>query len=382
MADDRMTGYAQNREGKIPMSAPELSVIVPTFNEATNIVELYDRLARVLTDTAWEMLVVDDDSPDGTADAALSLARRGHPVRVLRRIGRRGLSTAVIEGMMASPARYFAVIDGDLQHDETLLPTMLEFLRYPDIDIVVGSRYTGEGSTGEWGRTRVLMSGIATTIARRLLSADLSDPMSGFFMVKREPVMESVRKLSGEGYKILIDLFSSAPRPLRYRELPYTFRPRVRGESKLDSAVLYEYLLLLIDKTFGRYVPTRLIMFIIVGAIGVLVHYAAFGLMFFLAQLSFIAAQTVATLTAMTGNYVLNNVLTYRDARRRGMRFVTGLLGFYLVCGIGLLGNVGIASYAYSLHYRWWLAAFAGIVVGTIWNFAASAIFVWQRRRF
>ena len=360
----------------------DLSVIVPTFNESENISELYDRLEKTLTGISWEMLVVDDDSPDGTADVALSLARSGCAVRIIRRIGRRGLSTAVIEGMMASSAEYFAVIDGDLQHDETLLNDMYQTLNGSEIDIVIGSRYVGTGSTGEWGRSRVLMSQAATKVARNLLAADLNDPMSGFFMIKRDAVMNSVRLLSGEGYKILIDLFSSSPQALRFVELPYTFKPRVRGESKLDSAVLYEYLLLLLDKTFGKYVPTRLIMFMIVGGFGVFVHYAFFALTFFSLGFSFLSAQTISTVVAMTGNYTLNNLTTYRDARRGGMRFFTGLISFYLVCGLGLLGNVGIASYAYNLDYKWWLAAFAGIVVGTIWNFAASSIFVWQRRRF
>lgn len=360
----------------------ELAVIVATLNEAENLPELYHGLAETLAGVEWEMVVVDDDSPDGTADIALSLHDAGHPVRIVRRIGRRGLSSAVIEGMMASPARYLAVMDADLQHDETLLPEMLSILRQTDTDIVVGSRYIGGGGVGDWSAARVRMSEFATAIARKLLAADLTDPMSGFFMIKREPLMKAVRNLSGEGYKILIDIFASSPEKLRYRELPYTFRPRMHGESKLDSAVLYEYLLLLIDKTFGRFVPTRLIMFVIVGGIGVFVHYAAFALAFFAADVAFIAAQTIATFTAMTGNYMLNNLLTYRDARRRGWAFLTGLVGFYFVCGIGLLGNVGIASYAYSLEYRWWLAAFAGIVVGTVWNFAASSIFVWQRRRF
>lgn len=354
--------------------------MVPTYNEAANIAELHSRLAAALAGIRWEMIVVDDDSPDGTADRALDLFNAGHPVRVIRRIGRRGLSTAVIEGMMGSPAPHIAVIDADLQHDETLLPRMLDTLRAGEKDIVVGSRYIGDGGVTDWEAGRVRMSRLATVLAQRILSARLSDPMSGFFMINREPLMVTVRHLSGEGYKILLDIFASSPTPLRYAELPYHFRPRRHGESKLDGAVMFEYGLLLLDKTVGRYIPPRLLMFIAVGGLGVLVHYAVFALLFFAAAATFAVAQAVATLTAMTGNYVLNNQLTYRDARRRGWRFVTGLLGFYLVCGVGLLGNVGIASYAFSLRYEWWLAAFAGIVVGTVWNYAASSIFVWQKR--
>ena len=358
----------------------DLSVVVPTFKEADNIVELHRRLAAALDGVSWEMIVVDDDSPDGTADRALELFDAGHAVRVIRRIGRRGLSTAVIEGMMSSPARHLAVIDADLQHDETLLPQMLQVLKTSDKDIVVGSRYTGDGGVTTWEAGRVRMSRFATVLAQRILGADLSDPMSGFFMMKREPFLATVRQLSGEGYKILLDIFASAPVPLRHAELSYHFKPRQHGESKLDSAVMFEYGLLLLDKTVGRYIPARLLSFAAVGGLGVLVHYAVFALLFFLAAASFAVAQAAATVVAMTGNYVLNNQLTYRDARRTGWRFLTGLVGFYLVCSIGLLGNVGIASYAFSLKYQWWLAAFAGIVVGTVWNYAASSIFVWKKR--
>ena len=360
---------------------PELSVIVPTFNENENISELYHRLCAVLDSVIWEMVIVDDDSPDGTAAAALALAKGGAPVRVIRRIGRRGLSSAVVEGMLSSSADMFAVIDADLQHDEALLPRMLEVLRQGDIDLAIGTRYAADGSVGDWAAARVRMSRLATILAQKVTGARISDPMSGFFAIRREPLERVVRNLSGEGYKILLDIFASSPVPLRYAELPYTFRPRLHGESKLDSAVLSQYGLLLLDKTVGRFIPARLVFFSIVGAIGVLVHYAAFALLFFAGGLSFLTAQTGATVTAMTGNYILNNQLTYRDARRKGWRFATGLLGFYLVCSIGLLGNVGIASYAFSLEYQWWLAAFAGIVVGTVWNFAASSIFVWKQRR-
>ncbi|WP_234026241.1 glycosyltransferase [Qipengyuania thermophila] len=361
---------------------PELSVIVPTYNEADNLPLLHARLSDALAGEAWEMIVVDDDSPDGTAAQALALHEAGHPVRVIRRIGRRGLSTAVIEGMLSSPAPVFAVIDGDLQHDETLLPRMLATLRTTDADVVVATRYAGEGGVGAWSAQRARMSRLATAIATKVLRAPVSDPMSGFFMIRREAFDAAVRNLSGEGYKILLDLFASSPRALKVAELPYVFRTRQHGESKLDTAVLLQFGLLLLDKTVGRFIPARLVFFALVGGLGVIVHYASFALAFFAAGASFVAAQTLATVTAMTGNYILNNMLTYRDARRRGVSFFTGLLGFYLVCSIGLLGNVGIASYAFSLHYEWWLAAFAGIVVGTVWNFAASSIFVWRRRSF
>ncbi len=366
------------REGRRPL---ELAVIVPTFNEAGNIEELHRRLHSVLDGVRWEMIVVDDDSTDGTPDRAMSIAAQGFDVRVIRRIGRRGLSTAVIEGMMATPAKYLAVIDADHQHDEEVLRPMLAKLRERDVDLVVGSRYVEGGGIGEWNKQRALMSNFATWIAQKVVRADISDPMSGFFMITREALDRTVRSLSGEGYKILLDLFASAKPALRFAEIPYTFRPRLHGESKLDAAVLWEYLVLILDKTVGKYLPPRLLLFLLVGGTGMVIHYATFASVYFPGLAGFAAAQLTATMVAMTTNYIFNNVLTYRDARKRGWRFFAGLLGFYGVCSVGLIGNVGIASYAFHHHYQWWLAAFAGILVGTMWNFAASSLLVWNRRR-
>lgn len=359
----------------------ELAVVVPTFNEADNIEELHRRLVDVLSGVRWEMIVVDDDSRDGTPERARSLSHLGFEVRVLRRIGRRGLSTAVVEGMMATSARFIAVIDADLQHDEAVLKPMLEKLREGQVELVIGSRYIDGGGVGEWDERRAWMSNLATTLAKVVVHADLSDPMSGFFMVTSEAVERSVRNLSGEGYKILLDLFASADPPLKFAEIPYVFRPRLHGESKLDVAVLWEYLVLLLDKSVGRYIPPRLLLFVLVGGSGVLVHFATFSAIFFSGLAGFVTSQTAATIVAMTSNYIFNNIITYRDARKRGWRFLTGLLGFYAVCGIGLIGNVGIASYAFDRQYGWWLAVLSGIVVGTVWNYAASSIFVWNRKR-
>jgi len=366
------------RKGRRPI---ELAVIVPTFNEADNIGELHRRLVDVLAGVRWEMIVVDDDSTDGTPDRATEIAEQGFDVRVIRRIGRRGLSTAVIEGMMATPAKYLAVIDADLQHDEKVLEPMLAKLREGDVDLVVGSRYVSGGGIGEWDKNRARMSNFATWIAQKVVRANISDPMSGFFMITRQALDRTVRSLSGEGYKILLDLFASAKPALRYAEVPYTFRPRLHGESKLDAAVLWEYLVLILDKTIGKYIPPRLLLFVLVGGTGLVIHYATFASVYFSGLAGFTAAQLTATVVAMTTNYIFNNILTYRDARKRGWRFFAGLLGFYAVCSVGLVGNVGIASYAFHHHYQWWLAAFAGIVIGTMWNFAASSLLVWNRRR-
>ena len=194
----------------------------------------------------------------------------------------------------------------------------------------------------------------------------------------REAFDRAVRRLSGQGFKIMLDLFASSPAPYRFKELPYTFRERLHGESKLDALVAWEYLMLLLDKLVGHIVPTRFVLFGAVGATGVVVHLATLRTMLTLA--SFPVAQTTGTLVAMTTNFALNNVLTYADKRFRGGRFFTGLLSFYAVCAVGAVANVGIASAAFEHHYSWWVAGLAGAAVGVVWNYAVSSVFTWRQR--
>ena len=254
-------------------AGPELTVIVPTRNERGNIIPLYDLLCATLGERNWEMMVVDDDSADGTAEMVRWLAQHDRRVRLLSRIGRRGLASAFVEGVQASAAPYIAVLDADLQHDETLLPRMLAVLESEPIDIVVGSRYVEHGSIGGWSSGRARISALATRLGRRVLGIPINDPLSGFFMIRREAFQGSLRNLSSIGFKILIDLFASSPRPLRARELPFEFRDRHSGESKFDAMIAVEYMVLLADKLVGHIVPIRFLMFLAVGGVGVLYPY-------------------------------------------------------------------------------------------------------------
>ena len=358
----------------------ELSVIVPTFNERDNIPVLVERLAKILAGIAWEVIFVDDDSSDGTANVALELATHNPRVRRILRIGRRGLSGATIEGMLASTATYVAVMDGDLQHDETLLPRMLKALRAGDADLVVGSRYIKGGSAQSFGRSRLAISQVSGLVARRLLKVDLADPMSGFFMMRQDRLQELAHQLSTQGFKILLDIVATARGTLRVLELPYTFATRLWGESKLSSIVALDFLGLLLTKLSGDLIPVRFFLFSFVGGLGVVVHLAALyaGLNAF--SMPFPSAQGFATVIAMTSNFILNNRLTYRDQRLKGAAFVRGLIGFYLICGVGFLANVGVASWMYDLKQRWWVAGVTGAVMGTIWNYAMSSSIVWKTK--
>ena len=364
----------------VGVAAPELAVVIPTLNERDNVPLVIERLNRVLAGIAWEAIFVDDDSADGTADAVRALARRQGNIRVLQRLGRRGLSSACIEGVLASAAPYAAVMDGDLQHDENLLPAMLAKLKGEGLDIVVASRYMAHGSLGEWQRSRVLISDIAGRLGRLVIRADLSDPMSGFFMIRREAFAATMRALSGQGFKILLDLFASSPRPLAFAELPLNFRPRLHGESKLDAMVAWEYLMLLLQKLIGPAIPVRFFLFSLIGGIGVGTHLLTLWFATHVLLAAFALAQATATVVAMTGNFLLNNLFTYRDRRLRGRRLLTGLMSFYAVCGAGAVANVGIAAHLIVGHHSWWLAGLAGAAVSVVWNYAMSSIFTWSPR--
>lgn len=360
--------------------ACQLSVIVPTFNEHGNVGILVDRLRSRLRGIAWEVIFVDDNSPDKTWQAVRELARQDPRVRCLRRIGRRGLSGACIEGILASSAPCVAVIDADLQHDEQQLPKMLALLESDQADLVVGSRYIAGGSADSFDRQRRGASQLATLIAKRLLRVEIADPMSGFFMIRRDRFEALAPQLSVHGFKILLDVVATARSSLRVIEIPYVFGARQHGESKLDSMVALDFLGLILAKLTGDVVSLRFLLFAFVGAVGLFVHLLTLDIVLNASDVTFTRAQGIAALVAMTSNFLLNNFLTYRDQRLRGLSLLWGLAVFYLVCSVGLFANVGVAFSVYDQRPIWWLAGAAGALMGVVWNYAMSSLFVWRKR--
>src|SRR5271169_4077550 len=358
----------------------DLSIIVPTFNERDNIAGVIAAVTEALPDVVWEIIFVDDNSPDDTASCVREIARTDARVRCLHRFGRRGLSSACVEGIMSSAAPVVAVMDADRQHDERCLSRMFELMKTTDADIVVGSRYVEGGGVSDWSRTRANMSLIATRLTNRITGTKLSDPMSGFFMMRRDVFLEALPRLSSIGFKILLDICASSRRVLKLVDVPYQFRSRQLGASKLDSMVLWQFLLLLLDKSIGRYVPIRFISFSLIGGSGVLVHILVLALLFKAVGTSFVADQTAATFTAITSNFFLNNALTYHDQRLKGINLLLGWISFNLVCATGAAANVGIANWMFTHDSLWYVSALAGIAVGVVWNYTMSSIFTWRRQ--
>lgn len=357
-----------------------LAVIVPTLNEKDNVGTMIAALDAALAGIAWEAIFVDDDSRDGTPEEVERFARQRGNIRLIRRIGRKGLSAAVIEGFLATTAPVVAVVDADMQHDESKLAAMLRAIEREGAELVIGTRYAGEGSTGEWSQGREVISRFAGWVAERVMPQRLSDPMSGFFMMRRDLFVEIAPRLSALGFKILLDIVLSAGRPLAVAEVPYTFRPRHAGESKLDSAVALEFVIQILDRICGRWIPPRLILFGLVGGLGLIVHLVVLRTALALG-LPFGNGQTAAVAVAILFNFVLNNLITYRDRRHKTLgAWLKGLAGFYLVCSAGAVANVGVGVMVFAAEPRWWLAGIAGVAVGSLWNFCASTLLVWRNK--
>lgn len=367
----------------------QLAIVLPTYNERGNLRSMIERLDQALVGIAWEAIVVDDNSPDGTSDEARALNLQDPRVRVIHRINRRGLASAAIEGMLSTAAPVVAVMDADHQHDPTLLPQMLAAVNSGDYDLAYASRFCDGASTEAWGRPdRVKASGVANKLARKLTGVELTDPMSGYFALRTEILRADAHRLSGVGFKILLDILATVDTALRVKEFPMNFAARAEGESKLDRTVVFEFLVGLYDRWLGRIIPTRFALFGTIGALGVVIHMAVLAafLNLFGGGLQdgvftvFEAGQTIAAIVAMTFNFVLNNSLTYADKRLTGfVPLLRGWCKFALTCSVGLLTNVGVAAVLVRFGFHEYPAAITGILVGSVWNFALSSKFVWGR---
>lgn len=377
-----------------PQAKPlELAVVLPTYNERKNIATMIERLDKALAGIAWEAIYVDDNSPDGTSDEARRLSLIDPRVRCIQRIGRRGLASAAIEGMCSTAAPVVAVMDADHQHDPALLPGMLRAITSGEYDLAYASRFAEGASTEAWGRPdRVKASGLANRIANKVTGVELTDPMSGFFMLRTQTLRGDAHRLSGVGFKILLDILATVETPLRVKEFPLNFAARAEGESKLDQTVVFEFLVGLYDKWLGRIIPTRFALFGTVGAMGVVVQLAALWVMLHLVfgerfvmgnwseSMTFNIANTIAAMVAMTFNFVLNNELTYSDKRLRGFGPVMrGWAQFAITCSLGLLTNVGSAALLKNIGMHSGVAVITGIVLGSVFNFALSSKFVWGK---
>ena len=361
----------------------ELAIVLPTLNEKANIAPMVARLEEALGPSGWDAVFVDDNSRDGTAEEARRIGQTDPRIRVIQRIGRRGLASAAIEGMCATAAPFVAVMDADHQHDPALLLDMLEAVKSGEYDLAYASRFADGGNAeGLSSKGREKGSRVANALARKLTGTELSDAMSGFFLLRAEQLRAQADRLSGIGFKIMLDILATAEPRLRVKEFPLKFAQRAAGESKLDHGVVLDFLAGLYERWFGRFIPTRFALFGTVGGLGVFVHMAVLAVLFRGIGTSFTLGQAVATMAAMTFNFWLNNLLTYRDQQLTGPDgLFWGWIKFCLTCSVGAFANVAAAAKLEAMGFRWWIAALVGIALASVWNYALSSRFVWGRFR-
>lgn len=359
-----------------------LSLVLPTYNEKENLPELLGKLKTVLSSIPHEVIIVDDDSPDGTWKAAQEIAASDDHVRVIRRVGRRGLSSAVIEGFLSAKGGVLAVADADGQHDLSLVPKLYDAVK-SGAGLAIGSRYTEGGSVGQWDERRHFLSKIATGLAIRLCRVRVTDPMSGFFALNRKTFEEILPRLNPRGFKILLDVLVHAPSSLTVKEVPFTFGVRTHGESKLSRRVQIEFLEYLYDAAFGRVIPLTLIEYCVVGLLGVIVNLAAyFATESLLGEISFGTLSSIPLLAGIEAaiffNFLLNNAWTFSYAKLRGWKAVTGFIKYNIVCAFGALANIAVTSFLYAYGMSPIASLAIGAFLGMIWNYTIGRLFTWN----
>ncbi len=356
-----------------------LSVIIPTYNERENIPFLIKRIEKVLPRNIFEIIIVDDNSPDKTYEVVQDIASKKTWVRGIRRFNSFGLSSAIISGFSAAKGDYFLVMDADMQHDEKILPDFIKAFE-DGSDIIVASRKSHGGKIEQWAAWRKLLSWIASKMATILLPIQVSDPLSGYFGIRRNVFNDLALRIKPRGFKILLE-FLAHSKGYKISEIGYTFRPRQHGESKLSASVVYNYLRAIYDLSIGKFIPLEFIKYSIVGLSGVLVNQA--GLWFYKEKMLFSdqVSLIIAIELSIISNFYINNYWTFKENKIRGgaKSIVIGLLKFNMICLIGALINYSTALYLTSkLYLSIYISNFWGILLATLWNYLINVNFTWK----
>ena len=364
------------------LKKPTLSIVIPTYNEKENISKILERLQKQLQKITYEIIFVDDNSPDGTSKEVRSFMETSSKISLVHRIGRKGLAGAIIEGIFAANSELVAVMDCDMQHDEEKLLDMVNlFSKNNSLDLVIGSRFTqnGEISAKAFSRIRELGSKFTTTLIKRILHIKSTDPLSGFFMVKKETFLQKSNKLQTQGFKILADFLAISGNDIKIEEIGYTFKSRVAGESKMSYVTALELVGLVISQIFRGGVSIRFILFCMVGLSGIFVQLFVTGIAMFLIN-QFPTSQTLGIIAAMTSNYFLNNSITFQERRLTSFDLIRGLLSFYFICSLGAFTNIAVSSYIFNFSSNWLISSFIGAIFGAAWNFTLTSIFTWKSK--
>lgn len=366
-----------------------VSLIVPTYNERDNVEPLVERIHRSLSPRNYEILFIDDDSADGTAEAIEALAAR-YPVKVKVRKDKKGLASAVVDGIEMTGSDVILVMDADLQHPPEVLPGLIEAIE-KGADIAVASRYVPGGGCQGWSLTRRIISKGAIFMAHLLLPATrgVKDPMSGFFALRRDVVSGAC--LNPSGFKILLEILMMG-RFGRVAEVPFIFVTRERGESKLNARQQVDYIKHLYSLMRRTGELMRFVKFCLVGGSGVIVNYGLYWILTRFAGFTPIddaaaggiasgnLAMVISIEVSIITNFLLNNYFTFADRKaRKAGAFFGALFNFNLICIIGGLIQIGVANlFAVVVGVNDLIAVLAGIAVATLWNYFLNSWWTWK----
>jgi len=359
-----------------------ISIVIPTFNEQSNISKIINQLLNLDVIYEKEIIVVDDNSGDGTANLVREYCRDDRRVRLISRYGRFGLSSAIKEGCLCATGDIIAVMDADGQHDPSYIALALEKIELKKVDIVLGSRFVEGAIIKGLSQGRKSSSSIANSLARLSLYGSynyLTDYMSGFFVFKRNVCIELVEKIDVQGFKFFYELLAISGGKLKIFEIPFIFNEREHGNSKLDLPVVWDFLISLLHTFIGRLVPRRAVSFALVGSTGVFIQLLTIYFLLAITNLDFEKVLPLGVIIAASSNFIINNILTFRSNKLSGKRFYTGLLKFLLVSSLPIIANVGVTNLFYSQFLtNTFISQLAGIFVVFIWNYAASSKVVWN----
>ena len=360
-----------------------ISIVIPTFNEVKNIIPLLKKLLSLFDDYDYEIIIVDDDSPDGTSEEVEKYMKDKKTIKLITRIGRSGLSSAIKEGLIFAKGKYLLVLDGDGQHHPSFLLNMIDEIKKNKSDIVIGSRFLPSSKLEGLSKKRSLGSKIANKVASISLNKNyskLTDYLSGCFCLNRDSTKNFIRRIEINGFKFLYELLSLSKGKLNVKEVPLNFQERRHGNSKLDLAIIWDFIISIIHNFTFRIMPRRAISFGLVGLSGVFVQLFITYFLTNLLLLKFYDALPIAVISAATSNFLINNQVTFRSNRLKGSALLVGLLKFFLVASLPVIANIGITTAVYEyISADTLIAQIAGIAIVYAWNYLASSSFVWNK---
>ncbi len=359
-----------------------LSVILPTFNERKNILTLLDELLRLSDSYEIELIVVDDSSTDGTSSSVRELAKKDRRIRLINRLGRAGLSSAIKEGCLCATGEVLAIMDTDGQHEVRSIENGLEKLIEDKLDFVAGSRFLEKSNIKGLSDARRGGSNVANSLARFSLPkryTHLTDFMSGCMLLDRQSCISFIEKIDVNGFKFFYELLAVSKGKLKGEEIELIFQPRQYGSSKLDIAIVWDFLVSLVHTCLQRSIPRKAISFGFVGSTGVFVQFFVVYFLIWFIGIDFEKALPFAVVIAASSNFLINNALTFRSNRLKDRALMIGLFKFLLVSSLPIFANVGLTTTFFNyISPNILLSQFAGIIVVYIWNYAASSRLVWN----